>query len=621
MELKSCLRDPATRKCAPPGQTLQRIEEGLRRLGLDFSYHGIRASKRAELYWGNLTLPSLNFSVEGKGCTEQLARASAFAEMAERLSSGQAVKPDFLQGFDYAGSFPRLHGYASFDFMAGYRPSRQEQLPRPVTVERLLERHPAVTPELVDKVKDSDVGFHWVEGYSITRDERVQVPLKLVHRISRSNGLAAGNTLEEAVVQASLEVLERFAAVQAVRRRLTLPTVALESVEHPQVRELAEFFAGNGIQVTVKDFGPALRAGGEPAAGGAGGFDGLEGRLPCYGLLMRNAGMEGDRNPVKRAFRTRTFRVASSFWPPEALLRCFTERMQGKTDRLLRNEEYFDLLWNGFLNRRCPDYRPEVFLYNIFRKYEYAGDLDFLEEGEEISLPGEEPPLDCLEEIRLLDRISRALGSELVVVDHTHPVIGFPVVRVVMPGVSDVLSYTRPDGQNDLEETIIGPSRAERDYLVPDLGYLHDESWMRDRSRLERIAGSLAEYIRAYNTHVLHTFGLYNREVGAFRLLATVCLLLEDLEGFQYCLQVLESFYPDRKREYKKLRLLAVTGRREKLRRAIIESGACDPCLLYEPPKNPLVSWRESPEDGRAAQEYLRDLRKLVDSFYATGNS
>jgi hypothetical protein len=616
MELHSCLRDPETRKCAPPERTLQRIEQGLRRLGLSFSYHGIQASRKAELYWGNLSIPTLGFSVEGKGCSEKLARASAFAEMAERLSSGQAVKPDFLQGFDYADSFPRLHGYASFDFMPGYRCTRQEQLARPVAVERLLERHPAVTRELLGRVRDSDAAAHWVDGYSITRGERVQVPLKLVHRISRSNGLAAGNTLEEAVVQASLEILKRFAAVEAVRRRLTLPTIALESMEYPLVRELAGFFAGNGIQVTVKDFGPALRAGGELAAGGAGGFNGLEGRLPCYGLLMRNERMEGDRNPVKRAFRTRTFRVASSFWPPEALLRCFTERMQGKTDRLLRNEAYFDLLWNGFLKRRCPDYRPEVFLYNIFRKYEYAGNLGFLEKGEETSLPGAEPPLDCLEEISLLCRISRALGSELVVVDHTHPVIGFPVVRVIMPGVSDVLSYNRPDGQNNLEEIIIGPSRAERDYLVPDLGYLHDGSWMGDRSRLERLAGSLAGYIRAYNTHVLHTFGLHNREVGAFRLLATVCLLLEDLEGFQDCLQVLESLYPDRKREYKKLKLLAVTGQREKLRRAIIDTGACDPCLLYDTPKNPLVSWSESPENERAAREYLRDLRRLMGSFY-----
>ncbi len=533
--------------------------------------------------------------------------------MAERLSSGQAVKPDFLQGFDYSESFPRLSGYSNFDFMPGYRRARQDRLPRPLTVERLLGGHPSIPAGLLDRIKSSDTAAHWVDGYSITRGEQVQVPLKIVHRISRSNGLAAGNTLEEAIVQASLEILERFAAIQAVQNELRLPTITPESIENPLVHDLIRFFEKNGIEVTVKDFGPVLQA---AAHSGSRGGAAPDGRLPCYGLLMHNTRMEGDRNPVKRAFRTRTFRVASSFWPPEALIRCFTERMQGKTDQLLKNETYFDVLWNRFLKQFYPDYRADIFYYNIFRKYEYSGDLSFLEKGEKVALPRQEPSLDCLEDIDLLDRICRNLGTELVVVDHTHPKIGFPVARVVMPGISDVLPYTRPDGQNDLEETIIGPSRAERDYLAPDLAYLHTAHWMKSRQGIESLARSLVEYVKAYNSHVLHTFGLHNREVGAFRLLASLYLLLEDMGGFQACLQMLESLYPEKKREYKKLQLLAATGRREKIRRAIIDTGASDPCLLLESPKNPLVSRGGSSEDEKVGQEYVRDLHALVESFY-----
>jgi len=42
-----------------------------------------------------------NCFVEGKGTSALLARASAYAEMAERISAGHAVKPDFIKKFDH----------------------------------------------------------------------------------------------------------------------------------------------------------------------------------------------------------------------------------------------------------------------------------------------------------------------------------------------------------------------------------------------------------------------------------------------------------------------------------------------------------------------------------------
>jgi len=39
----------------------------------------------------------------------------------------------------------------------------------------------------------------------------------------------------------------------------------------------------------------------------------------------------------------------------------------------------------------------------------------------------------------------RSLKTDLIVIDQTHPVLDFPTVRVIMPGISDVLRYWDPD--------------------------------------------------------------------------------------------------------------------------------------------------------------------------------
>ena len=604
MKLTSSIKDPATFKCADPASTIAKIEEGLERMGLSFRYTGSGAS--SSLFWGNLSLPSLNYFVEGKGITEELSKASAYGEMAERISAGQAVKYDFMKKFDFSGSVDKLEEYSNFEYLNGYKKGSQEEIENPVTVESILGRYKELSKEDVETVKKSEIASHWVDAY-VPGDEKVKVPIKLIHRISGTNGLAAGNTVEEAIVQGANEVFERYACIETLKSGRTVPTMDVEHYDE-DIREILRFFEKAGIMITVKDLSWT-------------GF-------PCVGVLFTDRKTAKNKNPITRTFRSMTFRAASSFSLREALLRCFTERMQGRTADLLKKEPYFDIIWSHFLREEGP-YEPPVFFHNVLRKYEYAGDLSFLLEGDLRDPRTYDGVIsdngvvfnDCAEEIEKIDSICRSLNTKLVILDTTHPALRFPAVRVIIPGFSDVLAYTRAGRSGPCVREIVEPSRAERDFEVSDEVFIYELSWMQDEVAQKKLINDIIGYIKTYNTHFIHTFGIFSRSIDAFKLLALLAFRtgLDDL--LARCAGILALLHPGGKRYYKRLQLGALVGGkttpgRGKLTAIMKERKEWVPFLAEKPEKNPLLSWSEEENPEAWEEKYLRDLSALIGSSF-----
>jgi ribosomal protein S12 methylthiotransferase accessory factor len=72
---------------------------------------------------------------------------------------------------------------------------------------------------------------HWVDGYSVMQDKTVKVPINFIAYINASNGMAAGNTIEEALIQASCEVFERYTQIQIIKPEKVVPTVDKSTLE------------------------------------------------------------------------------------------------------------------------------------------------------------------------------------------------------------------------------------------------------------------------------------------------------------------------------------------------------------------------------------------------------
>lgn len=168
----------------------------------------------------------------GKGAAPAQAEASALMELAERFSFFSFIK---------GGGFPWLTapraGREAMDFAqaakAVYHPAGD------------LERAEAVY-ELLPQT------WAWARNLGRERDEFL--PLSWFYAINEYNGPAAGNCLEEAVLQSLCEVVERH--VSAVVTLEERPTTAIDpaSVTDPVATELIAKFKRAGIEVYLKDF-------------------------------------------------------------------------------------------------------------------------------------------------------------------------------------------------------------------------------------------------------------------------------------------------------------------------------------------------------------------------------
>lgn len=393
-------------KCDSPENTVNRIKQGFKRLGLQPEYAGVRVSDF--LFWGRIWIDSLQIVCEGKGISPRLAEASAYAELTERLSAG-LYYPVFEEQvrFHLPGIYSReTNRFLNYEWMPGYVRAHQAELDKALPIEELLRREDHLRGADLAEIRDCEMASHWVDGYSLLREDTVKVPVKLVGYIHGSNGIAAGNTIEEAMIQASCEILERYAQISIVKPETIVPSIDPGSVELDLIQQMMAFYARFNVGVTLKDLS----------------FDGT---LPVIGVFYTNRNLPQDR------LEHRSLITGASFNLEEALMRCFTEGMQGKKT-LLSPRPQFD---RPVVPRsQVKDY------YTLMRCGVSPTDISFLNKGEMRRFH----PWHCrdiLEEIERLKEIVRRLGTDCIVLNHTHPVLEFPVVRVIIPGVSDFLPF------------------------------------------------------------------------------------------------------------------------------------------------------------------------------------
>jgi len=409
MEFQNCVRNEYG-KCDLPSNTINRIKDGLRKLDLDVEYSTFRVSDN--IYWGRVWIDSIRIVCLGKGITPELAEASAYAELVERLSAG-LFYPVFEEEVRF--NVPALYNeetnrFLNYEWMEGYVHTHQDDLENPLRIEDLLANESHLTDKDIENIKNSRIARHWVDGFSIVREETVKVPVNFVAYIHGSNGIAAGNTIEEAMIQASCEIFERHAQIQIIKPEKIVPSIDSDSVNNAVIKDMIEFYHGNNVDVKMKDFS-------------------LDGLLPTIGVLFINNNLRPDRQEY------RILIPGASFNGDEGLTRCFTESMQGR-ETLLACRPQLD---KPVLHRsRVNDF------YMLMRCGVSVKDISFLEKGEVRTYKSIKIK-DVLGEIEEIKRICKLFNTDCIILDYTHPVLNFPVVRVIIPRVSDFLPFLRKD--------------------------------------------------------------------------------------------------------------------------------------------------------------------------------
>ncbi|MEJ2672909.1 MAG: YcaO-like family protein, partial [Deltaproteobacteria bacterium] len=226
-------------KLLTPEETVRRVRQRLENLDLKLLQETMRIDS------GRLDIPvylSLlgvdarrvvpTHKQMGKGATPIQAEASALMELVERFSF-----------FAYLEAGPLELGCA--------REFSGQALPFPYLARSLFDETPeaAAAAEIYE-----DWPLYFVPATNLTRGQAVLLPIHWFYLIEEYNGPAAGNCLEEAILQGLGEVVERHVGSVISHGRLPTPAIDPDSVTDPAAQELLEKFQKNGIVLHLRDF-------------------------------------------------------------------------------------------------------------------------------------------------------------------------------------------------------------------------------------------------------------------------------------------------------------------------------------------------------------------------------
>lgn len=315
----------------------------------------------------------------GKGTTTEQARASALGEAIERYSflyTGEerirdtynklkpfAIDPEALQHFS-------ARQYASRDKFNTLK-----------------------SPQKIPLPFDPDKELSWMPVWSLTTNSLRYVPLQHCFSLTptvpdenmctfSSNGSAAGNCLEEAILQGLLEVVERDATAIWWYNRIPRPEINLESFHDSYFNDIKKHYHELGWDVWILDITSDLQ-------------------IPAVVAMARN--------DTGRHF---TVGLGCHLTMHLAIQRAITEMHQ-----IFDPYGTSDPVW------KVDEIENPSFLYPANRDSVHS---------ENWALPPERTLkydiLDCVE------RVQKA-GMELLVLNYTRPDIGVPAVKVFIPGL------------------------------------------------------------------------------------------------------------------------------------------------------------------------------------------
>ena len=339
---------------------------------------------------------SLRNRAAGKGVTDAQARASALCEALERYSGlHQGDEPRVRASCRELGD-RAVHPNACMLFS-------DEQYRRRGEWNARGSRYCRV-PEIFDE----DAALDWAPLWSFTEGRIKHLPAAYCYygagpeagnrgTVPSSNGAAAGNTIEEAILQGFLELVERDGIALWWYNRVRRPAVDLDSFDEPYFGALRAEYAANGRELWVLDVTTDLG-------------------IPVFAALSRRAG-----GPLEQI----VFGFGAHLDPRVGLLRALTEMNQCLTWALADPEpdgagDHADDM-RRWLQRETLITQPHL----------VPADAPLVTAA---AYPRQWSD-DLRDDILHCQRIVEAKGLELLVLDQTRADIGLSVARVVVPGL------------------------------------------------------------------------------------------------------------------------------------------------------------------------------------------
>ena len=336
-------------------------------------------------------------SSAGKGKTDLQAKASALCEALERYSGlfqGDEIR---FKGIYKEMEEAAIHPHSCMNFSKEQYRTRLE-----------WNERSGSSFNLTNEPFDEEAEIEWTPVWSLTNRAFKYLPTAFCYFGypsypkevfgTDSNGNAAGNTKEEAIIQGFMELVERDSVALWWYNRVKRPAVDLESFNEPYCQGIKKYYQNLNRELWVLDLTSDFN-------------------IPVFVAISRR---------VDRPAEDIIFGFGAHFDPKIALLRALTEMNQilpsvptlGWNNTYLNWDKIATYWWQNATIENQPYLVPDE---NVpAKKYE-----DFLQLASD----------DLYEDVMTCVELTKERGMEMLVLDQTRPDIGLNVVKVIVPGM------------------------------------------------------------------------------------------------------------------------------------------------------------------------------------------
>ena len=390
-----------------PLNTVERIKKILRSYGIE-TEENWHESGVPYCYSLRVSVFGTEFGTNGKGVTKELALASAYGELMERLQIGGIFKSGKQTGDNLFGNNLFGHSMSVQELLNRNKKwysiyaSKIEKL----TGSKLTEE------EILKQFCDEKGTVPLTPFYCVNSQSHEYLPSRLVDILYTTNGCAAGNTMEEAIVQAISEIVERYASDRVLLEGISVPDVPEETLRSCTIAyEIITFLRNQDFRVIVKDCSLGTKF-----------------PVVCVCLIDRKTGRYHSHFGAYPNFEI-------------ALQRTLTESFQGRTLEKIAKFDNFTRVNPASIDvgnvvnqlvKGTSERTPEFFLnssepYSCAESFSGTSNQGLLKE--------------CIDFFREQD-------YDILIRDCS--CLGFPAFQVIVPGYSDAFGYRLDPKHNDV---------------------------------------------------------------------------------------------------------------------------------------------------------------------------
>lgn len=389
-----------------PLNTVNRIKDILNHYGIQTVEHWNQTGV-PYCYSLRVSVFGTAFGTNGKGVTKELALASGYGELMERLQLGRIFKEEQQKGGDlytrnvadgYFSDKELLRRNKKWYSLLAHQAEQQTGIK--LSEENILKQY-------CDEHGNTPV----TSFYCLNTQTQEYLPAELANYVYTANGCAAGNTMEEAIVQAISEIVERHVSMHILSSGIAVPDIPEEVLRSCTISyKIITFLRNNNFRVVVKDCSLGTKF-----------------PVVCVCLIDQNTGKYHTHFGAYPNFEI-------------ALQRTLTESFQGRNlQKIARFENFAPAEAHHFnvgnllnqLVKGTSEKRADFFLASS-EAYRHSPGFSGKNNRELLK--------ECIAFIT-------EQGYDILIRDHS--CLGFPTYQVIIPGYSEVFSYRMVPKHND----------------------------------------------------------------------------------------------------------------------------------------------------------------------------